>query len=100
MQCPCETIKSDVPAYSMKNRKIQEHHNVDRERISIYDQRTEPLGLAYVPPRGRQLLQETEDDDQVKLMTRPRKRTETLCVIFDMVAELAIWQAELAIEFA
>eukprot|EP00971_Amphidinium_carterae_P074081 1464266-Amphidinium_carterae.1 len=95
MQGPCETIKSDVPTCSMK-RTIQEHHNIFPERA----EGVLPLGLAHPPPRGHQPLQEIKYDNKVKLMTRPRKQTGILRVLFNMVAELAIWQADLAIEFA
>eukprot|EP00971_Amphidinium_carterae_P211905 4204994-Amphidinium_carterae.1 len=75
----------------MRNRAIQERsHN---------DKREKPPGLAHLPPGGQNVFYETQEQYVQDDMPQKRKRTMWVS-LFHMVAELAVWQADLAIWFA
>eukprot|EP00971_Amphidinium_carterae_P184358 3660017-Amphidinium_carterae.1 len=58
-----------------------------------------PPGLAHSPPGGLYVCYETDEKYTEERMKEKENRTEW-AVLFDMVAEPAMWQAELAIWFA
>eukprot|EP00971_Amphidinium_carterae_P037636 740304-Amphidinium_carterae.1 len=85
--CPCETIKSARPTCTMK-RKIQQC-SINDEYHGSQDRQEDPLCVRRTcRPQGAR----DNEDKKASLSEH--------ALIFDMVAELAIWQANLAMWFA
>eukprot|EP00971_Amphidinium_carterae_P338431 6475758-Amphidinium_carterae.1 len=80
-----------------ERRTIRERRNVESDSAAIYVKNRMPPGLAHPPPGGQYVY---ELDDKYAKDNMPQKENRTLCRIFHMVAELAMWQADLAIWFA
>eukprot|EP00971_Amphidinium_carterae_P145004 2873043-Amphidinium_carterae.1 len=76
------------------NRKIQEQHDVFYENDDRVLKGTVPPGWTYVTPGGHDNNYEVAEKYVDNIL---KKENETSCLIFDMVAELAMWQADLAI---
>eukprot|EP00971_Amphidinium_carterae_P139987 2773807-Amphidinium_carterae.1 len=92
----CER-KSGEP-HTMRMR-IQEAHNVKSDSTVTDVNIGMPPGLAHLPPGGRHPERESEYANKVKRMPLVNERT-AWAMLFDMVAELAMWQADLSIWFA
>eukprot|EP00971_Amphidinium_carterae_P075850 1498647-Amphidinium_carterae.1 len=74
-------------------RTIQEQH----KRFPDIEDEVVPLGWTYVAPRGHLLPQRNDNDEYGEVNHMTCKATGISCLVFDMVAELAMWQADLAI---